>query len=65
MSICERKREIRRRRHRREKYQVFKRKLATATASERTAIIEKIRKLAPDPDVVFRNLSLLEESQRV
>lgn len=60
MSICERKRELRRKRHRREKYRIFKRKLLTATASERAAIAEKIRKLAPEPEVVLRNLGLLD-----
>ena len=60
MSICERKRELRRKRHRREKYRIFKRKLLTASASERALIVEKIRKLAPDPEVVLKNLGLLE-----
>lgn len=60
MSICERKRELRRQRHRREKYRIFKRKLLTASASERAIIVEKIRKLAPNPEVVLKNLGLVE-----
>jgi len=51
---------LRRKRHRREKYRIFKRKLLTASASERALIVEKIRKLAPDPEVVLKNLGLLE-----
>ncbi len=47
MSCSERKKEIRRRRHRHKKFDIFARKLKTATVSERGAIAEKLRGLTP------------------
>ena len=47
MSISERMREIKRRRHRRKKVATFERKLRNATVSERAAIAEKLRSLSP------------------
>ena len=47
MSCSERRKEIKRRRHRRMKLAYFKRKLEKASASERSAIIDKIRQLTP------------------
>jgi len=62
MPISERKTELRRRRKRHEKYAILKRKLEKATASERAAIVEKIRRMAPDPKVVLANFGLTERS---
>ncbi|GAB4136750.1 DUF6800 family protein [Thermopirellula anaerolimosa] len=62
MPISERKTELRRRRKRSEKYAILKRKLEKATASERTAIAEKIRRMAPNPEVVLDNFGLTERS---
>ena len=45
MSCSERKRELRRRRHRKKKLGIFARKLASATVSEKVVIADKLRKL--------------------
>jgi hypothetical protein len=47
VSISERKKELKRRRHRRKKLAIFERKLAKATVSERGLIADKIRSLTP------------------
>ncbi|HLA84751.1 MAG TPA: DUF6800 family protein [Thermoguttaceae bacterium] len=47
MSISERKKEIKRRRHRRKKLGLLSKKLAKATVSEKTVIADKIRNLTP------------------
>ncbi|MGO8691345.1 MAG: DUF6800 family protein [Thermoguttaceae bacterium] len=47
MSCSERKKEIKRRRHRQKKFGIFARKLKTATVSERAVIAEKLRGLTP------------------
>ena len=47
MSISERKKEIKRRRHRRKKVALFARKLAKATVSERAVMADKLRSLTP------------------
>lgn len=47
MSISERHKEIKRRRHRREKLAHLKKRLEKATVSERAAIADKIRRLTP------------------
>ncbi len=53
MSCSERKKELRRRRHRRKKVSQFSRKLAKATVSERAAIADKLRALSPGGQVVI------------
>ena len=53
MSISERTKEIKRRRHRRKKVAVFARKLRAATVSERAAIADKLRKLTPGGQVII------------
>ncbi len=56
MGISERKRELRRRRHRREKLKRLYRKFQSATTDqEREQIIEKVRKLTPGWLDVLRN----------
>lgn len=58
MSICERKKEIKRRRHRSKKLALLQRKLKTATVSERTVITEKIRSLTPGAEAILARLEL-------
>ena len=52
MSISERKKEIKRRRHRRKKLAQFAKKLEKATVSEKAVIAEKIRNLTPGGRVI-------------
>lgn len=56
--ISDRKQEIKRRRQRRKKLEVFKRKLKKATTSEKAVIAEKIRRMTPGAEVVIANLGL-------
>ena len=58
--ISDRKQEIRRRRHRKQKINTFARKLKTASASDKSAIAEKIRKLTPGAEIVIERLGLQE-----
>ncbi len=53
VSICERKRELRRRRHRRKKLALLAKRLKKATVSEKAVIAEKIRKLTPGCDAIL------------
>ena len=56
----ERRKEIKRRRHRRKKLGQFSRQLKKATVSERAAICEKIRNLSPGGVVIVENWGLKE-----
>jgi len=58
VSICERKKELQRRRHRKKKLAQFRRKLKTATVSERAIIADKIRALTPGAAVLVKSLDL-------
>jgi hypothetical protein len=58
VSISERKKELRRRRHRKKKLSIFERKLQKATVSERAMIAEKIRGLTPGCEVVIARWEL-------
>jgi hypothetical protein len=49
----ERRKEIKRRRHRRGKIAQFARRLPKATVSERAAIAEKLRSLTPGGQVII------------
>ena len=60
MSICERKKELKRRRHRKKKLTVLIRKLQKATASERGIIAEKIRNLSPGAEEIIKRLGIAE-----
>ena len=53
MSLSERKQELKRRRHRKKKFDVFARKLVKATVSEKTVIAEKLRRLTPGCEVLI------------
>ncbi|MHC4176040.1 MAG: DUF6800 family protein [Planctomycetota bacterium] len=52
MPISERRKEIKRRRHRRKKITQFARKLPKATVSERLAIAGKLRSMTPGGQVI-------------
>jgi hypothetical protein len=52
VSCSERRKELRRRQHRRKKINILKRKLVTATVSEKALIAEKLRRLTPGGEVV-------------
>ena len=58
MSCSERKRELRRRRHRRKKVATFARKLEKATVSERAVIADKLRSLTPGGDAIIARWDL-------
>jgi hypothetical protein len=58
VSCSERKRELRRRRHRTKKTAVWKRKLEKATVSEKAMIAEKLRSLTPGCEVIIERLDL-------
>jgi hypothetical protein len=58
VSISERKKELKRRRHRRKKLIILGRKLRKATVSERGVIAEKIRNLTPGCDEIIARWEL-------
>lgn len=58
MSISERKKELKRRRHRKKKMGIFARKLEKATVSERAVIAEKLRGLTSGSEVIVARWDL-------
>jgi hypothetical protein len=60
VSICERKKEVNRRRHRRKKLAHLGQKLKKATVSEKSVIAEKIRQLTPGCDVILGNWGITQ-----
>lgn len=60
MSICERKKELKRRRHRRKKLVHLAQKLKKATVSEKAIIAEKVRRLTPGGEVVLEHWGLTQ-----
>ncbi|HEX6961676.1 MAG TPA: DUF6800 family protein [Lacipirellula sp.] len=60
MSASERKRELRRRRSRREKLDKLKAKLPKATQSEKTEIARKLRELTPGAEELIERWKLAE-----
>ena len=64
MSICERKKEIKRRRHRRKKLAHFTKKLKNATVSERAAIADKLRGMTTGAEVIIDRLELVKRPGR-
>jgi hypothetical protein len=56
--LSERRKEIKRRRHRRKKVAQFARKLSKATVSERAGIAEKLRGMTPGGQVIVDNWEL-------
>jgi hypothetical protein len=53
VSCSERKKELRRRRHRKKKVGIFARKLASATVSEKAVIADKLRNLTPGGSAII------------
>jgi hypothetical protein len=60
VGCSERRKEIRRRRKRREKIEHFKGKVEKATVSEKAVIAAKLRELTPGADAIIRQWSLEE-----
>lgn len=60
MSISERKKEIRRRRKRREQLTRLHKRLPKATKSEQVEIARKVRGITPGAEVVIANWGLTE-----
>ena len=60
MGCSERKKELRRRRHRLKKLGVFARKLKKATVSEKMVIAEKLRSLTPGGEVIIERWELVK-----
>lgn len=58
--IIQRHRELRQRRHRKKKLKILKRRVAKATASEKSHIAAKIRRLTPGGQVIVTTLGLEE-----
>jgi hypothetical protein len=58
--ISDRKQEIKRRRHRRQKLAKFQQKLKKATVSEKAMMAEKIRKMTPGAEVIIKSMKLEE-----
>jgi hypothetical protein len=58
LTISERKKEIRRRRKRREKLVHLKKRLPKATKSEQVEIARKVRDMTPGAEVVISNWGL-------
>ena len=58
MPSSERRKEIKRRRHRRKKVSQFAKKLETATVSEKVAMAEKLRQLTPGGDEIVERWEL-------
>ena len=56
----ERRKELKRRRHRKKKMHILRRKLESANTSTKADIVEKIRSLTPGADHILANLGLDE-----
>jgi hypothetical protein len=63
VSICERKKELRRRRSRKEKLTKLKSKLPKATQSEKTEIARKLRELTPGAELLIERWKLVESDR--
>jgi hypothetical protein len=60
VSGSERKRELRRRRHRKKKISILARKLTSATVSEKVMIADKLRALTPGSEVIIEKWELVK-----
>jgi hypothetical protein len=60
VSCSERRKEIKRRRHRRKKIELFKKRLNNATVSEKQHIAGKLRELTPGAEAVVQHWALEE-----
>ena len=61
--ISDRKQEIKRRRHRKKKLNIFKRKLRKSSASDKLVIADKIRKMTTGAEIIIATLGL-EDKKR-
>ncbi len=61
MSISERKQELKRRRQRRKKYDIFARKLVKATVTEKAVIADKLRRMTPGCEVLIEAWDLIKK----
>ncbi len=64
MSLSERKRELKRRRHRRAKVNKIKKKLKTMKVSEKAVVAHKLRLMTPGCETIIANLKLEERPGR-
>jgi hypothetical protein len=60
VSCSERRRELKRRRHRQARISRLKRRVGKASPSEKAAIATKLRKMTPGAEVVIGSLGLEE-----
>ncbi len=60
MGSCERRKEIKRRRHRREKLTHYKKRIEKANPSEKAVIATKLRALTPGAEILIATLQLEE-----
>lgn len=58
MSISERQKEIKRRRHRRKKLEMYSEKLKKANDEEKALIADKLRALTPGAEVLIKDWNL-------
>ena len=58
MSCSERRKEIKRRRHRQKKVEMYKQRLVKATVSEKLHIAGKLRELTPGAEAIVQQWSL-------
>ena len=61
--ISNRMKEIKRRRHRRQKVAKFQSKLKKATTSEKQAMAEKLRKMTPGAEALIATMGLTERKR--
>jgi len=61
VSSNERRKELKRRRHRKKKFQHWKAKLPNASPAERAAIADKLRMLTPGAEQVIRDWGLEDQ----
>ncbi len=62
--ISDRKQEIKRRRRQKKKMLVIKRKLKKATASEKSVLADKIRRMTTGAEVILTNLGLDDSAKK-
>ena len=61
VTMCERKKELKQRRHRKKKLALLARRLKKATVSEKAVICEKVRKLTPGCEVILSAWGLTQQ----
>ena len=61
--ISNRMKEIKRRRHRKQKVAKFQTKLKKATASEKLTMAEKLRKMTPGAETLIAKMGLTERKR--